>query len=68
MELNFFDGDVLDSGADVIIYGMGEQPTLELSRRALELVLNCIIFLILLFDVLVIILYYGIIIRESVNI
>ena len=28
---------LVDSGADVIIYGMGEQPTLELSRRALEL-------------------------------
>ena len=29
---------LLDSGADVILYGMGEQPTLELTRRALDLV------------------------------
>lgn len=28
---------LIDSGADAIIYGMGEQPTLELTRRALEL-------------------------------
>ena len=27
---------LLDSGADAIIYGMGELPTLELARRALE--------------------------------
>jgi len=31
---------LVDSGADVIIYGMGEQPTLELTRRAVELVEN----------------------------
>ena len=29
---------LLDSGADVILYGMGEQPTLELTRRALDLI------------------------------
>ncbi len=29
---------LVDSGADVILYGMGEQPTLELVRRSLELV------------------------------
>ena len=28
---------LVDSGADCIIYGMGEQPTLELTHRALEL-------------------------------
>ena len=27
---------LLDSGADAIIYGMGEQPTTELAKRALE--------------------------------
>ncbi len=31
---------LVDSGADVILYGMGEQPTLELVRRSLELVEN----------------------------
>lgn len=31
---------LVDSGADVIIYGMGEQPTLELTRRAVDLVEN----------------------------
>jgi len=29
---------LLDSGADCILYGMGEQPTLELTRRSLELI------------------------------
>ena len=29
---------LLDSGADAIIYGMGEQPTLELAHRSLELI------------------------------
>ena len=29
---------LLDSGADVILYGMGEQPTLELTRLSLELI------------------------------
>ena len=29
---------LLDSGADVILYGMGEQPTLELTRCALDLI------------------------------
>ena len=28
---------LLDSGADAILYGMGEQPTLELAHRALDL-------------------------------
>ncbi len=31
---------LVDSGADVITYGMGEQPILELTRRALELLEN----------------------------
>ena len=29
---------LVDSGADVILYGMGEQPTLELVSRSLELI------------------------------
>ena len=29
---------LLDSGGDCILYGMGEQPTLELTRRSLELI------------------------------
>ena len=31
---------LLDSGADCILYGMGEQPTLELARRSLDLLDN----------------------------
>ena len=31
---------LLDSGADLLTYGMGEQPTIELSRRLLEQIEN----------------------------